>query len=65
MPRYLLLGKSVSLGNFGTLRLSFSSEGVEDAKDFNVNMISGVKVVFTPSVDFKTALEKIRFEKGE
>jgi predicted histone-like DNA-binding protein len=65
MPRYLLLGKSVSLGNFETLRLSFSSEGVEDAKDFNVNMISGVKVVFTPSVDFKTALEKIRFEKGE
>ncbi|OJV32229.1 MAG: DNA-binding protein [Bacteroidales bacterium 36-12] len=65
LPKYLLMGKSVSLDGFGTLRLSFSSEGVEDTKTFNTNMISGVRVVFTPSTEFKAALERISFEKSE
>jgi predicted histone-like DNA-binding protein len=63
LPRYLLMGKSVNLGDFGTLRLSFSSKGVDDPKDFNTNMISAVKVVFTPSVEFKNVLAKIHFER--
>jgi len=65
LPRYLLMGKSVSLDGFGTLRISFSSKGVDDSKDFNANLILGVKVIFTPSVDLKAALEKISFEKSE
>ncbi len=65
MPKYLLMGKSISLGEFGTLRLSFSSEGVDKPDEFNVNMISGVKVIFTPSVELKKALEDIKFEKSE
>ena len=64
MPKYLLMGKSVKLGDFGTLRLSFSSEGVADAKEFNTNMMHGVKVIFTPSPEFKSALEKISFERS-
>ena len=64
IPRYLIMGKSVNLGDFGTLRLSFSSKGVDDPKEFNTNMISGVKVIFTPSVEFKTSLKKVRFEKS-
>jgi predicted histone-like DNA-binding protein len=64
LPKYLLMGKSISLGDFGTLRLSFSSEGVEKPEDFRTTMISGVKVVFTPSVALKQALEDIRFEKA-
>jgi len=63
IPKYLLMGKSVNLGDFGTLRLSFQSEGVEDASKFNTGKIKNVKVIFTPSVDFKMALEKISFEK--
>ena len=63
IPKYLLMGKSVNLGDFGTLRLSFQSEGVENASKFNVNMIKNVKVVFTPSVDFKNSLNRISFEK--
>ena len=65
MPKYLLMGKSIKLGDFGTLRLSFSSDGVATAKDFNTNMIHGVKVIFTPSSEFKLALERIAFEKSE
>ena len=64
VPKYLLMGKSVNLGDLGTLRLSFKSEGVEDADKFNAGMISNVKVVFTPSVDFKDALNKISFERA-
>ena len=65
MPKYLLMGKSIKLGDFGTLRLSFSSNGVETAKDFNTGMIRGLRVIFTPSSEFKTALEKISFERVE
>ena len=65
MPKYLLMGRSVKLGDFGTLRLSFTSDGVENAKDFNTNMIRGVKVIFTPSPEFKLALDRITFEKSE
>ena len=65
MPKYLLMGKSINLGEFGTLRISFSSEGVETPEQFHTNKISGVKVVFTPSVEFKKALDNIKFEKGE
>jgi len=63
VPKYLLMGKSVNLGDWGTLRLSFKSEGVDDAAKFNANMISNVRVVFTPSVEFKAALERISFER--
>lgn len=65
MPKYLLMGKSVSLGEFGTLRLSFTSEGVESADKFSPNLITGAKVVFTPGVELKKALEDVSFEKSE
>lgn len=65
MPRYLLMGKSVNLGDLGTLRLSFSSKGVEDPATFNPSLISGVKVIFTPSVEFKEKLKKVTFERSE
>lgn len=65
IPKYLMMGKSVNLGDLGTFRISFSSEGVDSAGDFNTNMISGVKVVFTPSSSLKEQLKSIKFEKTE
>lgn len=62
VPRYLMLGRSVNLGDLGTLRISFGSEGVDDKEQFVPSMIKGVKVVFTPSVQLKDAIEKIRLE---
>jgi predicted histone-like DNA-binding protein len=62
MPKYLLMGKSVNLGEFGTLRLSFSSEGVNDASEFTVSKIHGVKVVFTPGSEFRNVLKNMKFE---
>jgi predicted histone-like DNA-binding protein len=62
LPKYLLMGKSVSLGELGTLRVSFSSEGVEEQKQFNVNKISGAKIIFTPGTLLKGQLRDLHFE---
>jgi predicted histone-like DNA-binding protein len=64
IPKYLLMGKSVNLGELGTLRLSFSSEGVNEESEFNVGKIKGVKVVFTPGVALKEAIANLNFEKA-
>lgn len=64
VPKYLLMGKSVSLGELGTLRISFSSEGVNTADEFTMNKISGVRVIFTPSPALRKAVADIKFEKG-
>ena len=60
-----MLGRSVNLGDLGTLRISFGSEGVDEKEVFIPSMIKGVRVVFTPSVELKNAIENIRFEKAE
>jgi predicted histone-like DNA-binding protein len=65
IPRYLTEGYSVSLNNFGTLRLSLSSEGVSDPDSFTAGHIKNMRVVFTPSPEFKETLQKMHFEKNE
>jgi predicted histone-like DNA-binding protein len=65
VPRYLIMNKSVSLGELGTFRISFSSEGVDDPKDFSVDKISGIRILFVPSTELKKKLEHIHFEKSE
>jgi hypothetical protein len=55
----------VNPDELGTFRISLSSEGVEDRKDFNIDKITGVRVVFTPSVELKRKLDTIHFERSE
>ena len=62
-PKYLLDGLSVCLGELGTLRISFSSEGVDSEADFSVSKIRGIRVIFTPGKLIREALLKARFEK--
>lgn len=61
IPRWLAQGYSVSLGELGTFRLSLSSEGVKEQKQFNTRTIKK-KVVFLPSKSFKSELKTIAFE---
>lgn len=65
IPKYLLLGYSVQLGELGTLRISFSSEGVDNADDFNVGMIKSKKVLFTAGPMLKQILDKLPLEKAK
>jgi len=63
MPKYLIGGNSIKLGDFGTFRLSFSSEGAETIDDFSASKIRGMKIVFTPGKDLKNQLNDIHFER--
>ena len=63
VPKYLLMGKSINLGGLGTVRLSFSSKGVEDPETFNTNLISGLKVIFTPSSELREKIKQVKYEK--
>jgi predicted histone-like DNA-binding protein len=65
IPKYLVMSKSVNLGELGTLRVSFTSRGVEKPEDFTVDKISGVRVLFVPSTELRRKLENLRFEKSE
>lgn len=61
IPRRLSQGYSVSLWELGTFRLSLSSQGVKEQKEFNTRTIKK-KVVFLPSKSFKSELKTIPFE---
>jgi predicted histone-like DNA-binding protein len=63
LPTFLKLGLSVKLGEFGTLRLGLSSEGVEAPDEFNATKIKHVKVIFTPSAELKEGLKDVTFEE--
>ena len=65
VPKYLLMGKIVSLGELGSLRISFSSKGAETPEALTAGMIQGAKVIFTPGVELKKTLANLKFEKGE
>jgi len=65
IPKYLMEGYSVNLENFGTMRLSFSSEGVDTPEKFTSDHIKGVRVVFTLSPEFKRSLKEASFEKAK
>lgn len=65
IPRYLIEGYSVNLNNFGTLRLSLSSEGVENPGEFTADNIKNMRVVFTPSPELKKTLQSIQFEEAK
>jgi predicted histone-like DNA-binding protein len=62
IPKYLRMGKSIRLGDIGTLRRSFSSKGVDSKEEFHVSMIGGEKVIFTPSTELKKQLSGTHFE---
>jgi len=63
IPKYLVNGNIVSLGELGSLRLNFSSEGTLTEDSFSPAKISKVKIVFTPVPDLKKSIPTFTFEK--
>ncbi|MDO4224385.1 MAG: HU family DNA-binding protein [Bergeyella zoohelcum] len=59
----LVNGEIVRLGDLGSLRVSFSSEGKDKAEDISSANIKDTKVIFTPSKEIKDALSLATFEK--
>lgn len=53
----LQAGHTIRIGNLGTLRITFKSDGVDNIDDFNASsMIKEARVVFTPSKEFREAV---------
>ncbi|MBP6473471.1 MAG: HU family DNA-binding protein [Chloroflexi bacterium] len=63
IPKHLAMGEVVDLGDFGTFRLSISTEGAATPEAVTSRNIKDVNVRFTPGTIFKEALTRIQFEK--
>ena len=63
VPEKLTEGRIVELGDFGTFRLTVSSEGMEQPEDLSVRHITDTRVIFTPGKRFKDVLKTIEFQK--
>ena len=61
LPHYLRDGFSVQLGEFGTMRLTLSSEGAATEKAFKTETIKP-RVTFTPGIELKAALRENSYE---
>jgi len=63
VPEKLAEGNIVELGDFGTFRVSLSSEGAATLAEVTANHITDARVIFTPGKRFKQALSAMQFEK--
>lgn len=60
---HLANGQIVRLGDLGSLRVSFSSEGADKESDITANSITDARILFTPSPRLKEMLNTLKFEK--
>lgn len=63
IPEFLLDGKIVKLGDFGTYRLTISSEGAATLEEYSISMIKKTKLNFRPGLVFKNLLNNAVFKK--
>ena len=64
LPKNMSKGFKMSLGDFGTFRASFSSEGVDDPGKFNTSLIRNKKVLYLAGKDVKKGLDDMKLEQG-
>ena len=63
--RHLLAGRSVSLRPLGTIRISFTSDGMEEPEHVTPDTIRDLKIVITPDKLLKEQLSNLHFELHE
>jgi predicted histone-like DNA-binding protein len=63
VPDQLADGKIVELGDFGTFRVSVSSEGAEMPEAVTIRSITDVRILFQPGKRFKKLINSTEFEK--
>ena len=62
LPVYLGMGQTIQLGDFGTFRVSVSSEGADSAEALTARNIKKTKLVFLPSTKLKQKLASLSFK---
>jgi predicted histone-like DNA-binding protein len=65
IPKHLMQGNVVRLGDFGSYSISIKSEGIENNDQFHSNLIKGVKINFRPGKELKNAFNNVEFEKEQ
>lgn len=63
LPLYLKNGFKIQLGNFGRVKLSFSSKGAEKAEDVDASFITNKRILLTPSSELKSEIDKASFTR--
>ena len=63
LPLYLKNGFKIQLGNFGRVKLSFSSKGYENPENVDASSITSKRILFTPSSELKSEIEKASFSR--
>lgn len=63
LPMYLKSGFKIQLGNFGRMKLSFSSKGFDNPDNVDSSAITTKRIIFTPSTELKTEIESVSFSK--
>lgn len=63
LVKHLAEGRIVRLGDFGSFRISISSEGAETAEKFNSHLIKSSKINFRPNEDLADMLRNMKYEK--
>ena len=63
LPMYLKSGFKIQLGNFGRMKLSFSSKGLDNSDDVDSSTITTKRIIFTPSAELKNEIESVSFSK--
>lgn len=57
-------GEIVRLGELGSLRVSFGSEGRDTADEVNVTCIKSNRVLFKPGKEIRKMLKTLEYKKG-
>ena len=63
IPKLLLEGHSVKMGDFGTFSLTLSSQGAETKEEFNASMIKGANLNFRAGKEFAKVIRNVEFSK--
>lgn len=60
---YTVIGASVSLGEFGTIRPTFGCASQDDEKEVTTDVLRNRKFIFTPGPLLKEMIQKVSIQK--
>ena len=63
IPKYLLRGTNVRLGEFGSFYLTIQGKGKEKAEEVDSSAVTKKMIRFLPGIILKEAIALMRFEK--
>ncbi len=64
MPKHLKNGRIIRLGEFGSFRVTISSEGAETEDEFSKKLIKNAKLKFNPGKEISKELKTVDYVKA-